>query len=65
MDLPNDVEWCCAGFKANYQNAGRRGMGVLVSCRDGKSRFYLQCRAVARGDESQVPVTPTGHGALR
>jgi hypothetical protein len=49
------MKWCCLGFEANYDNAGERGLGILVS-RDSTDRaeFTLQFRAVDKGTEQSV-----------
>lgn len=49
------MKWCCPGFKANYEQAGERGAGILVG-RDyaGRAEFTLQYRAVKQGDEEYV-----------
>lgn len=45
------VKWCCGGFRASYEGAGSRGVGLLVvrTEDDREPRFILQFRAVDIG----------------
>jgi hypothetical protein len=49
------INWCCIGFKGNYNEAGQRGLGVLIS-RDyeGRPEFTLQFRTVDKGNEQFI-----------
>jgi|SRR5688572_30050168 len=49
------MRWCCIGFKAGYESAGRRGTAYLVG-RDslGAPEFLIQHRAVDKGDENHI-----------
>lgn len=50
-----DVKWCCFGFKAGYENAGRRGSAMLVGRNHfGDPAITLQVRTVALGQEEYV-----------
>ena len=47
-------DWCCAGFKGNYGQAGHRGISVLIErCETLGTRFLIQYRAVDRADQEQ------------
>ncbi len=52
---PSDKQWCCIGFKAGYNAAGRRGTAYLVG-RDslGHPEFTLQHRVVDKGKEEHI-----------
>jgi hypothetical protein len=56
--------FCCNAFKNLIENAGERGLAVLVSEHLEGLKFALQMRAVAFTDEAgfsqgPLPVTPT------
>jgi hypothetical protein len=49
------MKWCCPGFKGNYDEAGQRGMGVLIGRNyEGRPEFTLQFRAVGKGNEQFI-----------
>jgi len=50
-------QWCCAGFKGNYEQAGHRGFSVLIEKDDclGAS-FLIQSRAVEQSDQEREHV---------
>jgi hypothetical protein len=55
------MNWCCGGFRNFYQEAGRRGVSVLVGrWLNGASFFVLQYRAVDKGFEGIVQSTQPG-----
>lgn len=43
---------CCAGFQSLLDNAGRRGLAIVVERRDGLPQFMLQSRGVDHEDEA-------------
>ena len=44
------IPWCCAGFRAQFEQGGTRGFSVAVK-QDGRThRFELEHRAIADGD---------------
>ncbi len=49
------MNWCCLAFKGCYEDAGKRGLAVLVG-RDLKKhpQFILQHRAVEEEHEKSV-----------
>jgi len=49
------MKWCCPAFKGWYEQAGERGIGVLIG-RDseGLPQFTIQYRAVDKGLDSSV-----------
>src|SRR5262245_61429940 len=49
--------WCCSPFEGAFENAGERGLAVVVGARDADepASFYLQGRAVDQN------VTPDFH----
>lgn len=49
------MQWCCIGFRAGYESAGRRGTAYLVG-RDslGAPEFVIQHRAVNKGQENHI-----------
>ena len=50
------MKWCCGVFQGWFQEAGKRGLGVFVSTRDGpEPAFILQYRALDPG--ATVPYT--------
>ena len=56
------MDWCCIGFKAQYENAGNRGSAVLIGRNySGGPEFTLQFRAVSQGYEASI----VSDGALR
>jgi hypothetical protein len=63
------VNWCCLGFKGNYEDAGARGVAVIVDVVDGNPKFALQFRAVDIHKEeliqSSVPVSLTCNIGMR
>jgi hypothetical protein len=51
------MKWCCAGFRAHYEQAGRKGTAILVG-RDllGEPEFVWQHRLFDKGtEESEMP----------
>ena len=51
--------FCCEGLKNLAENAGQRGMSVLVCENRGKLQFNLQSRAVSKDDEVLLAQRPT------
>jgi hypothetical protein len=55
------MNWCCLGFQAHFQVAGRRGLAALVDRKkQGELVFILQFRAVDLGTDfssTEVPFT--------
>ena len=52
----NLMKWCCKVFQGWFEEAGKRGLGVFSSTRDGSEpAFILQYRALDPG--SPVPNT--------
>ena len=50
-----EMQWCCIGFKAGYESAGRRGTAYLVGSDSlDVPEFVIQHRAVDKGDESHI-----------
>jgi hypothetical protein len=49
------ARWCCLGFENHYNQAGRRGAGVLIG-RDstGRPEFTLQYRAADKDDNPVI-----------
>lgn len=45
-----DVKWCCPGFERKYGQGGERGTAILYGFLGGELQFYLQFRALERGD---------------
>jgi hypothetical protein len=53
--LKRKREWCCAGFHAAFERAGKRGIGVVIAQTDPtKPSFRFQFRSVDKGLESFV-----------
>lgn len=53
------MKWCCAPFKAWYDEAGHRGFAILVGrYSNGRGEFTIQHR-VADKDTPELP--PTQH----
>jgi hypothetical protein len=50
--------FCCDGLKNLMDNAGERGMSVLVYERPGGFRFNIQARAVSKETELRYSQTP-------
>jgi hypothetical protein len=56
------MKWCCPGFEGHYNQAGQRGLGILVG-RDftGRLEVTIQYRAADKGEEpvinSEKPVS--------
>ena len=49
------MKWCCAGFQAQVQFAGERGMAVIVDTSpEAEPVFVLQHRVVDVGTESGI-----------
>lgn len=49
------MKWCCPGFKGNYDEAGQRGVGILIGLDfQGRPEFTLQYRSVDKGNEQSV-----------
>jgi len=47
-------EWCCAGFKGRYEQAGHRGFSVLIEKDEFLgARFSIQSRAVESSDQER------------
>ncbi len=49
------MKWCCLGFEAGYESAGKRGTAYLIG-RDslGVSEFQIQYRTVDKGLEDHI-----------
>jgi hypothetical protein len=61
--------FCCDGLKILIDNAGERGMSVLVDEDLGQFRFHLELRAVSKDEETllsrnQVPLPTKGNITL-
>jgi hypothetical protein len=42
-----DMKWCCFGFKAGYESAGQRGVGILLGRNSsGSPMILMEFRAV-------------------
>jgi hypothetical protein len=55
------VKWCCPGFQNAWEQAGRRGFGIIVSQNSvGKPQFTLQFRMADVDKEASMtlPTTP-------
>lgn len=53
------MRWCCISFKGWYEEAGKRGTGILVGRNsDGKPEFIIQHRAV---DKEIALLPPTDY----
>ena len=51
----NNPRWCCGGFPGSYEQAGQRGLSVLIDKDDQMGgRFLIQARAVDRSDQEQL-----------
>ena len=46
--------FCCQSFTNLLENAGQRGLAVLVCATDAGLRFALQMRAVTAADETMM-----------
>lgn len=53
------MKWCCLTFKSWYENAGQRGITVLVGRRsNGEPEFVIQQRAIdLERDVQSLPAT--------
>lgn len=51
------MQWCCNGFRAQFENAGGRGFSVFGARSAGLDLFILQHRATEPGDPG-----PPDHG---
>ncbi len=49
------MKWCCAGFEAHYDAAGKRGHAILIGRNElDEPAVTMQYRAVDAGDEKHV-----------
>jgi hypothetical protein len=55
MNKVSQVKFCCQGFRANFENAGARGYGLIIG-KDSLNnlRVHLQHRVVDKGLESSI-----------
>jgi hypothetical protein len=63
--------WCCPGFRSAYEDAGGRGLGVLIigDESDDEPRFVFQFRAVRAGStilwEDPEPISLVSEAMIR
>jgi hypothetical protein len=45
------IRWCCQTFRSYCEEAGRRGLGVVVEETEVGPTFLIQCRSIDPKDE--------------
>ena len=55
----HDIRWCCQTFRSYYEEAGRRGFGVVIEETEVGPTFLIQCRSIDPKDEQAFKVLNT------
>jgi hypothetical protein len=51
LPFRDHIRWCCQTFRSYCEEAGRRGLGVVVEETEIGPRFLIQCRSIEPNDE--------------
>ena len=53
------IRWCCQTFRSYCEEAGRRGLGVVVEETEVGPTFLIQCRSIDPKDEQAFTAVNT------